>query len=170
MSQQKQPVVSVLFTRHLSTFEVSRAHRPPRLCGQRGGFSCLTQSWFDTSTSGQQPPFGSRMTHTLPNRNNLGIMAPPRPSKEQIRRDAGIRPCCFLRSACSSQEEWEKGTHREQRPGNVQGKEVKPESTRRPLKDQKLISALQRTGPANKKRLEPLPLISFLRTRNHPRH
>lgn len=29
--------------------------------------------------------------------------------------NAGIWPCCFLRSGCSSQEEWEKSTHRQQR-------------------------------------------------------
>lgn len=59
-------------------FKSSCTHCPSCLCGQRGGFSCLTQSCFDTSTSGQQPPFGSRITHRLPNGNNLGIMAPQR--------------------------------------------------------------------------------------------
>lgn len=88
----------------------SVVHIIPHACVVRGAFSCLTHSCFDTSTSGLQPPFGSRITHRLPNRNNMGIMAPPRPSKAQITL---IWPCCFLRSGSSSQEEWEKGTHRE---------------------------------------------------------
>lgn len=74
------------------------------LCGQRGGFSCLAQSWFDTSTSGQQPPFAPRITHRPPNRNNVRIMAPPKVSKAQIRLNPGMWPWCFLRSGCSSQE------------------------------------------------------------------
>lgn len=83
-------------------------------------------------------------------------MATPRPSEAQVRLNPG-----FDLAVSSGLEAavWKNGRKAliAKRGKEICSEEVKPEGTTRPLKHQKFISALQRPGPANKKRLEHSP-------------
>lgn len=107
--------------------------------GQREGFSCLAQSWFDISTSGQQTPFGSRITHTPPNRNNVAIYGSTKAFKSTDEAESWDLTLLFSQSWMQ-----QSGRMGEKHSGNrgkkMCSEEVKPEGTRRPLKHQKLIS------------------------------